>query len=469
MASEQLREFIFQYKAELEDLTSNVKVAINTLSQLADEWKEQAAPSIAALVEKRLLNCDPKHKLPALYLLDSIVKNVRQPYISLFARNLPEVFSKIWQSCEDARQQLTKLLGTWTSLFPAEMLSVIQQRIQSVPQRPVSAPRPVGATPAMPVVPPAPPSAAYMLPHDHSSLLQAGLLSIPASDAGMTSAYGQGLPQGPSSSPGSLSPRSLKAHDPDVIMSLLDLPEHIKAKHRGVYHKQQQKKRKAMEQPMSRHWYADSNSWIKATTIDPVSLAQEQQEEDAEQLPQKVPTVPVDDSQQECALSGEKFDTIWDIESEDWHYLGAVRLDAQQAARYGLAEGVLVLADCLSTARQEDAGYESPAAEEELPAQQEGQVVKAEDPMVPPPFAASLSPSTQLTGIKRTHLNVPAIPPADETQAEPESKQDLEHPDSTSPESAKQEPVASAVPQDEEQAIHEVFARDSKRVKVEPV
>ena len=56
MASEQLREFIFQYKAELEDLTSNVKVAINTLSQLADEWKEQAAPSIAALVEKRLLN-----------------------------------------------------------------------------------------------------------------------------------------------------------------------------------------------------------------------------------------------------------------------------------------------------------------------------------------------------------------------------------------------------------------------------
>ena len=57
------------------------------------------------------------------------------------------------------------------------------------------------------------------------------------------------------------------------------------------------------------------------------------QEEDAEQLPQKVPTVPVDDSQQECALSGEKFDTIWDLESEDWHYLGAVRLDAQQAAR----------------------------------------------------------------------------------------------------------------------------------------
>lgn len=60
MASESVRDFILQYKAELEDLTSNVKVTINTLSQLADEWKGEAAPSIAALLEKRLLNvCFP--------------------------------------------------------------------------------------------------------------------------------------------------------------------------------------------------------------------------------------------------------------------------------------------------------------------------------------------------------------------------------------------------------------------------
>lgn len=114
------------------------------------------------------MQCDPDHKLPALYLLDSIVKNVRQPYISLFARNLPEVrgcksgaellcchsvsclhwnlswciqvFGKIWQSCEGARPQLTKLLGTWHSVFPADMLAAIQQHLG-----PISLPFPAHA------------------------------------------------------------------------------------------------------------------------------------------------------------------------------------------------------------------------------------------------------------------------------------------------------------------------------------
>ena len=34
--------------------------------------------------------CPAKHKLPALYLVDSIAKNVGQPFVSLFAQNLPQ-------------------------------------------------------------------------------------------------------------------------------------------------------------------------------------------------------------------------------------------------------------------------------------------------------------------------------------------------------------------------------------------
>ena len=40
-----------------------------------------------------------------------------------------------------------------------------------------------------------------------------------------------------------------------------------------------------------------------------------------------------DDSQPECALSGEAFETFWDDAAEEWRFRDAVRLSARQAAR----------------------------------------------------------------------------------------------------------------------------------------
>lgn len=37
--------------------------------------------------------CDAEAKLPALYLLDSVSKNVGEPFLTLFSKNLPEVIS----------------------------------------------------------------------------------------------------------------------------------------------------------------------------------------------------------------------------------------------------------------------------------------------------------------------------------------------------------------------------------------
>lgn len=38
-----------------------------------------------------LPQCDPAHKLPALYLVDSILKNIGQPYLGLFTPIINDV------------------------------------------------------------------------------------------------------------------------------------------------------------------------------------------------------------------------------------------------------------------------------------------------------------------------------------------------------------------------------------------
>jgi pre-mRNA cleavage complex 2 protein Pcf11 len=50
----------------------------------------------------------------------------------------------------------------------------------------------------------------------------------------------------------------------------------------------------------------------------------------------KLCTVPVDDSQTHCALSGERFQQFWDEQHQEWRYRDAMRLDADEATRLAL-------------------------------------------------------------------------------------------------------------------------------------
>jgi hypothetical protein len=60
-------------------------------------------------------------KLPALYLLDSVAKNIRAVYAPLFARNLPEIYIRALEAAPTpgVRTSLEHLRATWKDVFPA--------------------------------------------------------------------------------------------------------------------------------------------------------------------------------------------------------------------------------------------------------------------------------------------------------------------------------------------------------------
>ncbi len=61
----------------------------------------------------------PHHKLPAIYLLDSICKNVGSPYTLYFARNLYKTFMEVYTVVDaPVRRKLEELFQTWKQPVP---------------------------------------------------------------------------------------------------------------------------------------------------------------------------------------------------------------------------------------------------------------------------------------------------------------------------------------------------------------
>ncbi|KAL6774102.1 hypothetical protein ACKKBG_A23770 [Auxenochlorella protothecoides x Auxenochlorella symbiontica] len=122
----------------------------------------------------------------------------------------------------------------------------------------------------------------------------------------------------------------------------------------------------------SRLWYVDLDVWLAsaAGAGQGAAAGEGQPPQRGDRQPdarvasaaaQQRHSVPVDEDQPACALSGEAFEQVWDEEHQEWRYEGAVRLTGDQALRYGLSPGAIVLFSALG----ED-GLDGPA--EALPA-----------------------------------------------------------------------------------------------------
>lgn len=121
-----------EYSEFLVDLTFNSKPIIDNLTAIAAENKHAAAAIVRA-IESRIATVSPDKKLPALYLLDSIVKNVGEPYRSLFEKNLQTTFLSAFRAVPKAvRQSMMKLLETWPPYFGNNLISLLKVRANEV-------------------------------------------------------------------------------------------------------------------------------------------------------------------------------------------------------------------------------------------------------------------------------------------------------------------------------------------------
>ncbi|XP_014243508.1 uncharacterized protein LOC106663303 isoform X2 [Cimex lectularius] len=128
-----------EYTSSLNDLTVNSKPLINMLTMLAEDYIEHA-PIIVKAVEVHLQKVQGDVKLPVLYLIDSIVKNVKRDYIPLFTQNIVSTFCSVFAKVDEkVKLQMFKLRQTWNDIFPKKKLYALDARVNAMdPEWPIT-------------------------------------------------------------------------------------------------------------------------------------------------------------------------------------------------------------------------------------------------------------------------------------------------------------------------------------------
>ncbi|KAF9391860.1 hypothetical protein BGX21_011173 [Mortierella sp. AD011] len=127
------------YKDELATLTFNSKPIITSLTIAAGE-NVLVCKIIVQIIEDRMRSAPANQKLPTLYLIDSIIKNVGGPYVNLFGRSIVSLFLDAYAVVDSAaKASFEKVLGTWpnwnTQLFPRDTIASIERELQSMHQQ----------------------------------------------------------------------------------------------------------------------------------------------------------------------------------------------------------------------------------------------------------------------------------------------------------------------------------------------
>ncbi|KAK6457974.1 pre-mRNA cleavage and polyadenylation factor I component [Scheffersomyces xylosifermentans] len=119
----------------LDTLTINSRTIINQLTAIAEKNTDYA-DVIAEMVENRIKRCVPQYKLFAIYLMDSMCKNIGNPYNIIYGRDIYQLFTETYSIVTDnrTRQSMINLFKTWgeirtingSEMFPKSKLDKIE-------------------------------------------------------------------------------------------------------------------------------------------------------------------------------------------------------------------------------------------------------------------------------------------------------------------------------------------------------
>lgn len=118
-----------EYDTYLRQLTFNSKEMITNLTRIAGENMD-SCEAIAMTIEQRTFHAPPLLKLPFLYLMDSIVKNIGANYIACFSANLFHSFTAAYAVVPpQVRMSMHRMLNTWPPYFGLAIVAAMHHAI----------------------------------------------------------------------------------------------------------------------------------------------------------------------------------------------------------------------------------------------------------------------------------------------------------------------------------------------------
>ncbi|XP_015922449.2 pre-mRNA cleavage complex 2 protein Pcf11 isoform X2 [Parasteatoda tepidariorum] len=110
------------YRSSLLDLNCNSKPHITMLTMIAEENIKYSSAIVDTIVD-HIMEVHPSLKLPCLYLVDSIMKNIGKQYLTLFSDQIISLFSAVFEKVdENTRSLLFKLRQTWSGILAEKLL-----------------------------------------------------------------------------------------------------------------------------------------------------------------------------------------------------------------------------------------------------------------------------------------------------------------------------------------------------------